>query len=98
MSLWPVPAVAAWGGFEEHMDKATSTQFCLSCHVMSEYGQSLHYDDKSYIPSVHYNNNFVPREHACYTCHTDYGMLARRRPRSMASITYWCSIWDRAKA
>ena len=75
VALLVLPVVAVWGGFEEHMDRATSTQFCLSCHVMSEYGQSLHYDDKSYIPSLHWENNFVPRDHACYTCHTDYSMF-----------------------
>jgi len=76
-----LPVVAAWGAFEEHMDRATSTQFCLSCHVMSQFGQTLHYDDKSYIPAVHYNNNFVPRDHACYTCHTDYGMFGTEKAK-----------------
>ncbi len=46
VALFILPVVAVWGGFEQHMDRATTTQFCLSCHVMLEYGQSLHYDDK----------------------------------------------------
>ncbi len=70
-----IPVISFWAGFEEHMDRATSTQFCLSCHVMTDYGKSLHYDDVSYIPAAHYQNNFVPSEHACYTCHTDYAMF-----------------------
>ena len=73
--LLALPLAATWGGFEEHLDRATSTQFCLSCHVMNDFGKSLNYDDKSYIPAVHYQNNFVPRDHACYTCHTDYAMF-----------------------
>jgi nitrate/TMAO reductase-like tetraheme cytochrome c subunit len=81
VALLVLPVVAAWGGFDEHMDRATSTQFCLSCHVMSQFGQSLHYDDKSYIPALHYENNFVPREHACYTCHTDYGMFGTEKAK-----------------
>jgi cytochrome c-type protein NapC len=32
-------------------------------------------DDRSYIPAVHFQNNAVPRDHACYTCHTDYTMF-----------------------
>lgn len=75
VSLLILPVVSVWGGFEEHLDRATSTQFCLSCHVMADFGKSLHYDDKSYIPAAHYQNNRVPRDHACYTCHTDYAMF-----------------------
>jgi cytochrome c-type protein NapC len=75
VALLVLPVISVWGGFEQHLDQATSTQFCLSCHVMEGYGKSLHYDDKSYIPAVHFQNNLVPREHACYTCHTDYAMF-----------------------
>ena len=32
-------------------------------------------DDKSFLPATHFQNNFVPREHACFTCHTDYTMF-----------------------
>jgi cytochrome c-type protein NapC len=75
VALLVLPVVSVWGGFEAHLDRAESTQFCLSCHVMTQFGQSLHYDDKSYIPALHFENNFVPRDHACYTCHTDYAMF-----------------------
>ncbi|MDP9053487.1 MAG: NapC/NirT family cytochrome c [Acidobacteriota bacterium] len=69
------PALSVWAGFDEHMDRATSTGFCLSCHVMVDYGKSLHYDDRGYIPAVHYQNHLVPPDRACYTCHTDYAMF-----------------------
>jgi len=67
------------------MTRAESTKFCLSCHVMTGYGKSLYVDDKSYIPAVHFQNIFVPRDHACYTCHTDYAMFgtARAKMRGM---------------
>ncbi|MEP6714818.1 MAG: NapC/NirT family cytochrome c [Terriglobia bacterium] len=74
-ALAVAPGLSLWGGFEAHLDRATSTQFCLSCHVMEDFGRSLHYDDRSYLPATHYQNNFVPRDHACYTCHTDYAMF-----------------------
>lgn len=73
--LLVLPAISAWSGFEAHLDRAESTQFCLTCHVMADFGQSLHYSDPSYIPAQHYENNWVPQSHACYTCHTDYAMF-----------------------
>ena len=75
MGVLILPVISGWFGFEEQMNRAESTKFCLSCHVMHDFGQSLLVDDPSYIPAVHYQNNLVPREHACYTCHTDYAMF-----------------------
>jgi cytochrome c-type protein NapC len=41
---------------------------------MSEHGKSLLIDDPSFLPAAHYQNNRVPRDQACYTCHRDYTM------------------------
>ena len=73
--LFIAPVLAVSLGYSEHMERAESTQFCLSCHVMHDFGQSLYVDDPSYIPAKHFQNNLVPRDHACYTCHTDYTMF-----------------------
>jgi nitrate/TMAO reductase-like tetraheme cytochrome c subunit len=75
VTLFVLPVVAVGLGYSEHMERATSTQFCLSCHVMNDFGKSLYVDDPSYIPARHFQNNLVPREHACHTCHTDYTMF-----------------------
>jgi nitrate/TMAO reductase-like tetraheme cytochrome c subunit len=75
LALFIFPVLAVWVGFSEHMERATTTQFCLSCHVMEDYGRSLRVDDPSYIPAVHFQNIEVPRDHACYTCHTTYTMF-----------------------
>jgi cytochrome c-type protein NapC len=75
VALLVLPTLSVWAGFSEHMEHATSTSFCLSCHVMSDYGRSLHVDDRSYVPARHFQNNLIPRDHACYTCHTDYTMF-----------------------
>lgn len=75
VALFIVPALAMWLGFSEHMERAESTEFCLSCHVMHDFGKSLTVDDPSYIPARHFQNNLVPRDRACYTCHTDYTMF-----------------------
>ena len=69
------PVFAGGLGVSQHLDKSKSTNFCLSCHVMEDYGKSLHIDDKGFIPAVHYQNNLVPRDNACFTCHTDYTMF-----------------------
>jgi nitrate/TMAO reductase-like tetraheme cytochrome c subunit len=75
VALLVFPGIAVWAGFSEQMDRAQSTKFCLSCHVMSDYGQSLYVDDRGYIPATHFQNNRIPRDHACYTCHTTYTMF-----------------------
>jgi len=74
-ALFLLPSVALWAGLSQHMEASKSTQFCLSCHVMEDYGKSLYVDDRSYIPASHFQNNRVPRDEACYTCHSDYTMF-----------------------
>jgi cytochrome c-type protein NapC len=75
VALFALPVMAAWTGFSEQMDRAQSTRFCLSCHVMDDYGRSLYIDDPSYVPASHFQNNHVPRDRACYSCHTEYTMF-----------------------
>ncbi len=31
-------------------------------------------DDRSFVPATHFQYGLVPRDQACYTCHTDYTM------------------------
>src|SRR5260370_2186498 len=81
IALCILPVFAVWAGVREHLDRSTSPQFCLSCHVMSDFGQSLYVDDKSYLPAAHFQNNLVPRDHACFTCHTDYTMFGDYRSK-----------------
>lgn len=54
------------------LDKGQKNEFCLSCHAMEPYGESLQTKDSEYIPAVHYQNNWVSKDKACYSCHTDY--------------------------
>jgi nitrate/TMAO reductase-like tetraheme cytochrome c subunit len=81
ITLGVLPVLAVWAGVHEQLERSTSTRFCLSCHVMHDFGQSLSLDDKAYIPAVHFQNNFVPREHACFTCHTDYTLFGDYRAK-----------------
>jgi nitrate/TMAO reductase-like tetraheme cytochrome c subunit len=72
LGLLIFPVFAGLLGLDHHLERSKRTQFCLSCHIMEPYGKSLKVDDKSYIPAAHFQNNRVPRDEACYTCHTDY--------------------------
>jgi len=72
LSLFIFPVFTGFLGLENHFERSKQTSFCLSCHVMGNYGRSLYVDNPDYIPAAHFQNNRVPREEACYTCHTDY--------------------------
>lgn len=75
LALFLLPSLALWAGVTEHMERAKTTEFCLSCHTMEDYGRSLRVDDRSYLPAAHFQNNRIPREQACFTCHTDYAIF-----------------------
>jgi cytochrome c-type protein NapC len=70
-----LPLLATAMGLSTHMEQSKTTEFCLSCHVMEPYGRSLRVDDETWLPAQHYQNNRVPRDKACFTCHTDYTMF-----------------------
>lgn len=72
LGLFIFPVLVGTLGFQTHYERSKQTRFCLSCHVMEPYGKSLDVDDAAYIPAAHFQNNRIPRDEACYTCHTDY--------------------------
>lgn len=72
IALFVLPLLASWTGGNEKMESSKGTKFCLSCHVMEGFGRSLHVDNRSYVPAAHYQNNRIPRDQVCYSCHTDY--------------------------
>jgi cytochrome c-type protein NapC len=75
------PVLAGGMGAATHLEHSKQTAFCLSCHMMEDYGKSLRVDDRSFIPAVHYQNHLVPRDQACFTCHTDYTMYGDLRAK-----------------
>ncbi len=75
VGLFIIPIIALGIGTNSHLEQSKTTSFCLSCHVMEPYGKSLYIDDSSYIPASHFQNNRVPQETACFTCHTQYTMF-----------------------
>lgn len=69
------PLVALLAGASQDMRGAEQTKFCLSCHEMGPFYHSLYVDEDDAIPALHYQNRYVPRDAACYTCHRDYTMF-----------------------
>src|SRR5262245_17010267 len=86
--VFVAPALALFGGASAHMERSKTTRFCLSCHIMEPYGKSLLVDDAEFVPAQHYQNARIPRDHACYTCHTDYVMFGgvRSKLRGMRHV------------
>lgn len=79
--LFLLPALVASLGASEHMERSRQTNFCLSCHIMEPYGRSLLIDDPAFLPAAHFQNARIPRDEACYTCHTDYVMYGSIRAK-----------------
>ncbi len=75
LAFFILPVLVTTLGVSVHLEHSKSTEFCLSCHVMLPYGKSLHIDDGDYLPASHFQNNWVPKDRACYTCHTTYTMF-----------------------
>jgi cytochrome c-type protein NapC len=69
-----LPLAAALAGLEAHVERSKTVAFCTSCHVMQPYARSLHIDDIEHLAAQHYQYNRVPRETACFACHTSYTM------------------------
>ena len=74
VALFALPAVAALMGVNEQLERSHETRFCTSCHVMERYGRSLKVDDATLLAASHYQGGRVPRDRACFTCHTEYTM------------------------
>jgi cytochrome c-type protein NapC len=74
VAFFLMPVVAFWSGTAAQLERAKTTEFCLSCHVMEPYGQTLFLDDVEHLPAAHYQHRRVPKETACFACHTTYAM------------------------
>ena len=75
VAFFLLPAACLWAGLGLHLESSKSTEFCLSCHVMEPYGQSLELEDPTAIPAIHFQNRLIDRDQACFTCHTQYTMF-----------------------
>ena len=46
---------------------------CYECHTMDPWTKDLHDPNSQTLAAKHYKNRWI-NEHACYTCHTGYGL------------------------
>jgi cytochrome c-type protein NapC len=74
VALFVLPLIVTVAGVSQHLERSKQTQFCLSCHVMEDYGKSLHAEDQHYLAAAHFQNGRIPRDQACFTCHLNYTM------------------------
>ena len=81
------------GGGVRHYEQAQTTTFCLSCHGMEPYRESLHIDDPRFLPAAHYQNRRVPVDRACYTCHTNYTMFGAVDDKLRGVRHVWHAMW-----
>ena len=75
LAFFLLPSACLWAGFALHLESSKSTDFCLSCHVMEPYGESLWLEEPTALPAAHFQNRLIDRERACFTCHTQYTMF-----------------------
>jgi cytochrome c-type protein NapC len=101
VSIFIFPALSGSMGLREHIQQSKRTEFCTSCHVMQDYGKSLSIDDPAHLPAAHFQNNRVPRDQACYTCHTDYtmfgGMKSKLRGLKHVYVQYLGKVPDKVE-
>jgi len=86
VGLCVLPVLCVGTGMSTHMQRSEQTKFCISCHVMENYGKSLYLDDPKYVPAQHFQNHRVPPEQACYACHANYTIYGPLKDK-LAGIT-----------
>ena len=57
--LFALPVLCAGMGGSVELQRAKSTEFCLSCHIMEPYGKSLLVDDPMHLAAAHFQNHRV---------------------------------------
>lgn len=92
-ALFVLPGLVLLGGAARHYEQAQTTTFCLSCHGMAPYGESLYIDDPRFLPAAHFQNRRVPVDRACYTCHTNYTMFGGVDDKVRGVRHVWHAVW-----
>lgn len=70
-----LPVSVGLSGLAVGIGKSSETEFCLSCHEMTDYGRTLFVDNPDALAAVHYQNRTIDRDHTCYRCHTNYALF-----------------------
>lgn len=80
-----LPVLAFGLGAGHHLDRSRTTEFCLSCHVMERWGESLTgaAGADAALAANHFQDRLIPRDRACYTCHTQYTMYGDLQAKAL---------------
>lgn len=70
-----LPLLSTAGGLATGFKASSSTEFCLSCHEMTDYGASLFVDNRASLAAIHYQSRLIERSSTCYECHQNYAMF-----------------------
>lgn len=97
LGLFVVPVALAAGGTSAHLEQSKQTQFCLSCHIMKPYGESLKIDEPGHLAASHFVNRRIPVDQACFTCHTDYTMFGPVKSKMQGLRHVWVWLTDDPK-
>lgn len=83
--LLALPVLAFGLGAAHHLDRSRTTEFCLSCHVMERWGESLAgaAGTPGALAAMHFQDRLIPRDRACYTCHTQYTMYGDLQAKAL---------------
>jgi cytochrome c-type protein NapC len=73
LALLPLSVTGA--GVAVGVRESSQTQFCMGCHEMKPYAQSLFVDNPQSLAAVHYQKRLIDRDSTCYSCHTDYALF-----------------------
>jgi nitrate/TMAO reductase-like tetraheme cytochrome c subunit len=94
-----LPVLFAASAIQANLAYMKRVQFCGSCHIMQNHVASLTYDDDEPLASVHYRNNYVEQDHACYACHVSYAMFGgvRAKTNGMRHVWAYATQGDSAK-
>lgn len=70
-----LPLGVSAGGALVGVTRSSRTNFCVDCHEMQAYGQSLFVNNPEALSAVHYQKRLISRDSTCFACHTDYAMF-----------------------
>jgi nitrate/TMAO reductase-like tetraheme cytochrome c subunit len=89
-----VPTFFAVSAIQANLNHMKRVAFCGSCHVMQNHVASLTYDDDEPLASVHFRNNYVEQDHACYGCHVSYAMFGGVKAKVNGLRHVWAFVTE----
>ena len=84
LALLALPGLLLVGGAGRHYEQAKTTSFCLSCHVIKPYGESLYIDHPRFLPPLTTRTNSSPPTRLLHVSHELHHVRGRGTTRSAA--------------